>query len=76
MTKYGEMFLKYVQDSLHILNLGVEDPGGGKDSRRAISIGYIHTQGRRFIPELVRGFLDEQEGRRLIFISRMQLPGT
>ena len=24
MTKYGEMFLKYVQDSLHILNLGVE----------------------------------------------------
>lgn len=22
MTKYGEMFLKYVQDSLHILNLG------------------------------------------------------
>ena len=61
MTKYGEMFLKYVQDSLHILNLGVERiqeaariPGG------SISIGYIHTQGRRFIPELVRGFLDEQ----------------
>ena len=59
MTKYGEMFLKYVQDSLHILNLGVERiqeaariPGG------SISIGYIHTQGRRFIPELVRGFLD------------------
>ena len=57
MTKYGEMFLKYVQDSLHILNLGVERiqeaariPGG------SISIGYIHTQGRRFIPELVRGF--------------------
>ena len=40
MTKYGEMFLKYVQDSLHILNLGVEriqeaarSPGG------SISIG-------------------------------------
>ena len=64
MTKYGEMFLKYVQDSLHILNLGVERiqeaariPGG------SISIGYIHTQGRRFIPELVRGFLNEQEGK-------------
>ena len=68
MTKYGEMFLKYVQDSLHILNLGVERiqeaariPGG------SISIGYIHTQGRRFIPELVRGFLDEQEGKKIDF---------
>ena len=67
MTKYGEMFLKYVQDSLHILNLGVERiqeaariPGG------SISIGYIHTQGRRFIPELVRGFLDEQEGKKIV----------
>ena len=68
MTKYGEMFLKYVQDSLHILNLGVERiqeaariPGG------SISIGYIHTQGRRFIPELVRGFLNEQEGKKIDF---------
>ena len=54
--------------SLHILNLGVERiqeaariPGG------SISIGYIHTQGRRFIPELVRGFLDEQEGKKIDF---------
>ncbi len=69
MTKYGEMFLKYVQDSLHILNLGVERiqeaariPGG------SISIGYIHTQGaRRFYSELVRGFLDEQEGKKIDF---------
>ena len=68
MTKYGEMFLKYVQDSLHILNLGVERiqeaariPGG------SISIGYIHTQGRRFIPELVRGFLSEQDGKKISF---------
>ena len=60
--------LKYVQDSLHILNLGVERiqeaariPGG------SISIGYIHTKGRRFIPELVRGFLNEQEGKKIDF---------
>ena len=68
LTKFWEMFLKYVLDSLHILNLGVERiqeaariPGG------SISIGYIHTQGRRFIPELVRGFLDEQEGKKIDF---------
>nr|WP_294679053.1 LysR family transcriptional regulator [uncultured Blautia sp.] len=68
MTRYGEMFLKYVQDSLHILNLGVERiqeaariPGG------SISIGYIHTQGRRFIPELVRGFTDSRKGKKIDF---------
>ena len=33
----------------------------------SISIGYIHTQGRRFIPELVRGFLNEQEGKKIDF---------
>lgn len=64
MTKYGELFLKYVQDSLHTLNLGIariqeeaKIPGG------RISIGYIHTQGSRFIPSLVKGFLGEQEER-------------
>ena len=77
MTKYGEMFLKYVQDSLHILNLGVERiqeaariPGG------SISIGYIHTQGRRFIPELVRGFLNEQEGKKIDFHFQNAATGT
>ena len=75
MTKYGEMFLKYVQDSLHILNLGVERiqeaariPGG------SISIGYIHTQGRRFIRSLSGGSLMNRRGRRLISVFRMQLP--
>ena len=52
MTKYWEMFLKYVQDSLHILNLG--------DLFRNLYVG----------------FLMSRKGRRLIFISRMQLPGT
>ena len=77
MTKYGEMFLKYVQDSLHILNLGVERiqeaariPGG------SISIGYIHTQGRRFIPELVRGFLNEQKGKKVDFHFQNAATGT
>lgn len=75
MTKYGEMFLKYVQDSLHILNLGVERiqeaariPGG------SISIGYIHTQGRRFTRSLSGGSLMNRRGRRLISVFRMQLP--
>ena len=68
MTKYGEMFLKYVQDSLHTLDLGVERiQEAARIQGGSISIGYIHTQGRRFIPELVRGFLNEQEGKKIDF---------
>ena len=45
-------------------------PGG------SISIGYIHTQGRRFIPELVRGFLNEQEGKKIDFHFQNAATGT
>lgn len=68
LTKYGEIFLKYVKDSLHILDTGVKRT---KEAARVfdgnISIGYIHTQGRNFIPRLVKGFLDEQEDRKIEF---------
>ena len=71
MTKYGEMFLKYVQDSLHILNLGVERiqeaariPGG------SISIPRDADLSR----SLSGGSLMNRRGRRLISVFRMQLP--
>ena len=38
--------------------------------------GYIHTQGRRFIPELVRGFLNEQEGKKIDFHFQNAATGT
>ena len=75
MTKYGEMFLKYVQDSLHILNLGVERiqeaariPGGSIPS--GISIPRDADLSR----SLSGGSLMNRRGRRLISVFRMQLP--
>lgn len=68
LTKYGDIFLKYVQQSLHSLNTGVEQTrkaaklAGGK-----ISVGYIHTQGSEFVPKLVRGFLDSLEEKQIDF---------
>lgn len=62
LTRYGEVFLKYVQDSLHILNTGVDQIremariAGGR-----ISIGYIHTQGSEFIPKVIKNFLNSME---------------
>ena len=68
LTKYGEVFLKYVQRSLHTLHTGVEQTrkaakiAGGK-----ISIGYIYTQGSEFVPKLIRGFLAEQREKQIDF---------
>lgn len=62
LTRYGEVFLKYVQDSLHTLNTGVDQIremariAGGR-----ISVGYIHTQGSEFIPKVVKDFLNSME---------------
>lgn len=68
LTKYGDIFLKYVQQSLRSLNTGIEQTrkaaklAGGK-----ISVGYIHTQGSEFVPKLVRGFLDTLEEKQIDF---------
>ena len=54
-NKYGEIFLKHVRESLHILNTGIKrTKQAAKVFDGNISIGYIHTQGRNFIPKLVR----------------------
>ena len=75
MTKYGEMFLKYVQDSLHILNLGVERI---QEAARipAFPSDISIPRDADLFRNLYVGFLMSRKGRRLIFISRMQLPGT
>ena len=68
LTKYGEIFLKYVRESLHVLDTGVRrTKEAAKVFDGNISIGYIHTQGRNFIPKLVRGFLDERNGQKIDF---------
>jgi DNA-binding transcriptional LysR family regulator len=67
LTHYGKIFLQYVEESLQILNTGVEkiretaQIAGGQ-----ISLGYIYTQGSEFIPQVVKSFLNalkkEQSG--------------
>ena len=62
LTKYGKVFLEYVEEALKILDSGVKktraltsDTGGG------IDLAYIFTLGSVFVPQLVGGFLKEHE---------------
>lgn len=75
MTKYGEMFLKYVQDSLHILNLGVERIQEAEGFREEVfPSGISIPRDADLSRSLSGGSLMNRRGRRLISVFRMQLP--
>ncbi len=62
LTAYGREFLTYVKECLNRLDEGVEAVRGmAYDRANVLEVAYIYTLGRRYIPELIRSFL-EQEG--------------
>ena len=59
LTRYGKMFLPYVEESLKVLNEGVQRIQEVNGSRHGIiHLAYIYTMGSEFVPKLVRKFLD------------------
>ena len=61
LTKYGALFLRYVEQSLDMLDEGkrvVTETSG--TSGGFIDMGYIFTLGSHFIPNLIKGYLKEK----------------
>ena len=61
LTKYGALFLRYVEQSLDMLDEGkrvVTETSG--TSGGFIDMGYIFTLGSHFIPNLIKGYLEEK----------------
>lgn len=59
LTRYGKMFLPYVEESLKVLEEGVrrtKEINGSKEG--IIHLAYIYTMGSEFTPKMVRRFLD------------------
>ena len=59
LTRYGKMFLPYVEESLKVLDEGVQrvkEVNGSKEG--IIHLAYIYTMGSEFTPKIVRKFLD------------------
>ena len=59
LTRYGKMFLPYVEESLKVLEEGVrrtQEINGSKQG--IINLAYIYTMGSEFTPKMVRKFLD------------------
>lgn len=59
LTRYGKIFLPYVEETLKTLDTGVKrikTMNGSKEGE--IRLAYIYTLGSSFAPRMVRGFLD------------------
>lgn len=59
LTRYGKIFLPYVEESLKVLEEGVQrtkELNGSKEGM--IYLAYIYTLGSTFVPKMVRRFLD------------------
>ncbi|MGO5051203.1 LysR family transcriptional regulator [Lachnospiraceae bacterium LCP25S3_G4] len=68
LTKYGKIFLEYVEESLGILEHGIKKTKSMvSDISGRIDIGYIFTQGSEFMPELVSGFLQVNPEKKIEF---------
>lgn len=68
LTKYGKEFYRYAKASQDILKDGIqkmEEMSGAIGGH--ISIGYIHTQGSVFIPEVVKGFVQKHSDKKIRF---------
>lgn len=68
LTKYGKVFLKYVEESLTVLENGIKKTKSmTSETSGQIDMCYIYTQGSEFIPEIVKGFLDENRAKDIQF---------
>ncbi|MBN1066943.1 LysR family transcriptional regulator [Clostridium botulinum] len=68
LTKYGKIFLEYVEKSLSILELGEEKVRKLSNNKTGnVDISYVFPLAPSYIPRTVRHFLDIQENKDITF---------
>lgn len=68
LTKYGKIFQEYVEDSLRILDAGVQKVRSlTGQTEGLIELAYIYTLGSEFVPRLVSDFLRAHEELKVRF---------
>lgn len=68
LTKYGRFFLKYVEESLQVLDLGIKKTMAMTgQTEGVVELAYIYTLGSEFIPQLAGDFLRSHEELKVKF---------
>ncbi|WP_019240288.1 MULTISPECIES: LysR family transcriptional regulator [Bacillus] len=68
LTKYGKMFLPYVENSIKELEAGAKKMNEVRShSEGLISLGYIYTLSSYFIPNLINSYMQEYPNKDIKF---------
>ncbi|MDO4536065.1 MAG: LysR family transcriptional regulator [Clostridium perfringens] len=74
LTKYGKIFLNYVEKSLDTLELGEEKLKKFTSSTKGnVDIAYVAPLSSYYIPKAVRNFLDKNENKDITFTFKQEL---
>lgn len=74
LTKYGEIFLTYVENSLENLEIGINKIKTLTDNKGGnIDIAYVFPLAPSYIPKTVRNFLKESENKNISFSFKQDL---
>ena len=69
LTKYGKMYLEYVDKALNELEKGEKKLRELNNiSTGTVELGYIYTLGPKFIPNLIKNFTHEDENKNIKFL--------
>ena len=74
LTKYGKIFLNYVEKSLDTLELGEEKLRRFTNATRGnVDIAYVAPVSSYYIPKAVRNFLDKDKNKDITFTFKQEL---
>lgn len=74
LTKYGKIFLNYVEKSLDTLELGEEKVRKFTSNTKGnVDIAYVAPLSSYYIPKAVRNFLDKDENKDITFTFKQEL---
>lgn len=74
LTKYGKIYLNYVEKSLAILELGEEKLRKFTHATKGnVDIAYVAPISSYYIPKTVRNFLDKDENKEITFSFKQEL---
>lgn len=63
LTKYGQVFLEYAEESLNVLDSGIKKTRSLTSEKSGIiDLAYIYTLGSVFVPQLIGSFMRQHEG--------------
>lgn len=67
LTKYGEEFLGYAEQSLAVLDNGIEKMKEVSEGRETIRLGFLRTLGTAFIPGILSEYVRTDAGKKVSF---------